>query len=416
MMPGVGTLGGPLGDERKRVWQRVVLIAAVGGQLFLAGDWYAFAAVVPFVAKELTLTATEVGLVQGAFAATYAIGMLIWSPLSRSVAARHLFAIGLLGSGAAMVLQSAAGSFPVLIGARFLIGFFDAAVWLGTMKLIIMWFAPSERGSKMALLLAAFSLAITLDFAVGIPMAQSLGWRYFFALLAGVTIAVGFGGFALRDNPEQTGQPALADGSPRSLGEVFKARYIYISGFAIFGATFALSATATWAVPGFIAVQGMPAENGAPIGMVMGLSQVLALVGGGYLTDRIGERSIMIRIGSFLCAVAAAAFALAMSVPGLAMPSLLAVTALGGLSVFSGGAIFSFLAERYPPALATESIGYAEVFGILATFAAPAMMGIIIDATSSFVAAFAAFAIVECLVFLLLIAMCWKKMPAPPKS
>ncbi len=136
-------------------WQRYALCIAVLGQLFLAGDWYGFAAVITFVSKDLSLSPTEAGFIQGAFAITYCAGMLFWSPFARHWSSRKLFAIGLLGTGVFMLAQAMAGNFTEMVAARLLIGFFDAAVWVGTMKLIVGWFPASRHGATMGILLAA---------------------------------------------------------------------------------------------------------------------------------------------------------------------------------------------------------------------------------------------------------------------
>ena len=74
-------------------------------------------------------------------------------------------------------------------------------------------------------------------------------------------------------------------------------------------------------------------------------------------------------------------------------------SALSGLAVLGGGAIFSLMSEKYPDSLAPAAIGYSEVFGILASFAAPWSMGAVIQASGgSFAAAFVLFALVEAVV------------------
>ena len=65
--------------------------------------------------------------------------------------------------------------------------------------------------------------------------------------------------------------------------------------------------------------------------------------------------------------------------------------ALSGLVVLGGGAIFSLLSEKYPPALAPAAVGYADVFGILSSVVAPWLMGMITGASAdAFTGAFAA--------------------------
>jgi nitrate/nitrite transporter NarK len=81
-------------------------------------------------------------------------------------------------------------------------------------------------------------------------------------------------------------------------------------------------------------------------------------------------------------------------------------SALSGLAVLGGGAIFSLMSEKYPDSLAPAAIGYSEVFGIMASFAAPWSMGAVIQASGgSFTAAFVLFALVEAAFLVLLMIL-----------
>lgn len=402
----------PQHRQTLRNWQTFALIMAVLGELFLAGDWYGFAAVIPFVSKDLHLDAGQAGFAQGAFAITYSLGMFIWSPIGRRVAARWLFAIGLIGTGIFMALQASVHDYGVLILYRLLIGFFDAAVWVATMKLIVGWFPMHRHGATMGILLAAFSLAITLDFAVGIPVSAGYGWRYFFLGLGCLTILIGLIGLVgVRGGLRDVGFPGFAwndgradHGRQAPLSLVFRSKWLYVGAFAIFGDTFALAATATWVVPAFIHVQGMAPASGATIGTLMGLSQIVFLLIGGWLSDRM-RRTHMLQIGALLAILSALTFAAAVT---WAMPwgLLLAIAAVSGVAVFSGGAIFSLISEKYGEDLGATAIGFAELGGILSTLIAPWLLGVVIDATHSFTTAFVVFVLVEVaiLIFLLIAA------------
>lgn len=394
-----------------RNWQIYALVLGVLGELFLAGDWYGFAAVMTFVSESLHLSPTEAGFVQGAFAITYSAGMVFWSPFGRKWSARRLFTIGLLGTGVFMLAQSYAHSFGSLVAARLLIGFFDAAVWVGTMKLVVGWFPVERHGTTMGLLLAAFSLAITFDFAIGIPVAVTYGWRYFLAGMGVLTILVGLlGALTMKGNPREVGiagfqwSPGGDDHHHANvpLSRIFRSRWLYVAWLAIFGDTFALAATATWVVPAWIKLQGMPVASAATIGTLMGLSQVAFLLVGGWLSDRM-SRMTMLKLGSVLSVISALSF-VAATQTSMSWAALIGITAFSGVAVLSGGAIFSMVSEKYGEALAASAIGYAELGGIVSTFVAPTLMGWTIDLTGSFTAAFVAFLAVEVIILVALLA------------
>jgi MFS family permease len=394
------TIAGAVSVPRIANWAKVMLVMAVLGEMCLAGDFYGFAAVMPFVSKSLNLNPGQAGLVQGAFGVTYAIGMFVWAPLGRRMSSRVLYVIGLGGSGLLMLVQAHAASFESLLALRLVIGFFDAAVWVGSMKIILEWFPVKRQGLMMGIILAAYSLAITLDFAAGIPYTIAHGWPQLFSLLGVLTLIVG--GIALvfsrtgpYADPHATASSGNAAGG-NNIGAIFRSRWLYIGILAIFGDLFALAASATWVIPNFIKTQGLPVAMAATVGAVLGLAQIGFLLVGGWVADKIARETVL-KIGAVL-ALAAALMCLATTIWTMPVPVLMLVAVLCGVAVFSGGAIFSLVGERFGPSLGAPATAYAEVGGVLATFVAPALMGFILEWSDSFTAAFWAFVAVEAIV------------------
>jgi len=137
----------------------------------------------------------------------------------------------------------------------------------------------------------------------------------------------------------------------------------------------------------------------APLfGTLMGLSQVFFLLLGGYASDRYTRVGVM-RLGMLLTILAALACVLAAWQP-LPHSGLLAVAFLCGVGVFHGGAIFSYVGERYGVNLGPCAAGYAEMGGVFATFVAPSLLGLLLSLTGSYIWAFGSFLAVEVLVLL----------------
>lgn len=393
-------------------WQALMLVIGILAEMLLAGNWYGFAAVLTQVTHDLALTPAQAGLVQGIFAITYCAGMLIWSPLVRRISARAAISGGLIGSGLFMGLQGSASGAEGLMAARLAVGFFDGAVYVGTMKLVFAWFPVRRHGAVIAALLAAYSLAILLDFAIGVPVAQHYGWRTFFYGLAVGTLVVGLASLLfVRADPVDAGMLGFRwhDESERRierkapLSSVLRSRWLYVCGASIFGATFALSATATWVVPAFVAVQNMPIANAAQIGITLGLSQIFFLLVGGWTADRV-SRTAFVKLGAALATVSALVFLPAMQ-QAYSWPVLLCLVALSGVAVLAGGATFSLASEKFGRDLAPSAIGFSQIFGVMSSFLAPALMGWIIGASHSYAAAFAAFGAVEFAAFVIILVL-----------
>jgi len=397
--------------DRSRIknWQWGILALAILAEIFLAADWYGFAAVLTFVSKDINLQPWEAGFAQGIFAIAYGLGMFFWSPISRTMSSRRMLVIGLFGSGIGMAIQAYVQNFAELVVLRIIIGLFDAAVWTGNIKLMVGWWPESRRASIMGIILAAYSLAITADFAIGIPLTIAFGWRTFFGVLAILTLIVGVLDLIwVRDNPQEIGikgfvwdpgKPVSTEKTP--LWEIFKSRWVYVGALGIGGCTFALSGTATWVIPTYIKVQGMPVEYAALVGTAMGLSQVVFLTIGGYVTDWLDNRTAILKFGAFLGVLVGLSFVLT-AVNPMGFGPLLLVAALSGAAVFSGGAIFSLMSQKYPDRVVPAAIGYAEVIGVFATFLSPSLMGAVINVTGSFAWAFVAYTLCEVVVLIVM--------------
>jgi MFS family permease len=338
--------------------------------------------------------------------------MFFWSPVSRTMTSRRMLVIGLIGSGIGMAVQVYVQNFAELVVLRIIIGFFDAAVWTGNIKLMVGWWPESRRASIMGIILAAYSLAITMDFALGIPLTIAFGWRTFFGALAAGTLVIAVLDLVFaRDNPQDIGikdflwEPAKPlVSSQTSLWEIFKSKWIYVGALGIGGCTFALSGTATWVIPTYIKVQGMPVGYAALVGTAMGLSQVVFLIVGGYVTDWFDNRPAILKFGALLGVLSGLSFVLA-AVNPMGFGLLLTIAGLSGVSVFSGGAIFSLLSQKYPDRIVPAAIGYAEVMGVFATFLSPSLMGAVINVTGSFAWAFIAFTICEVAVLIVMLVL-----------
>ncbi|MNN37010.1 Major Facilitator Superfamily protein [compost metagenome] len=146
----------------------------------------------------------------------------------------------------------------------------------------------------------------------------------------------------------------------------------------------------------------MAPHAAATVGTLMGLSQVVLLLLGGYYSDLLRRRVLMLKVGAALSLLSG--LSLVMTVMyGLPYVGLLLVASVSGVVVFSGGAIFALISEKYGDQLGGSAIGYAEMVGISSTFVAPALLGAVIESTGSYVAAFATFVAVQLVILLALL-------------
>ena len=152
------------------------VLAAVSAALFVDALLYgAVVPILPLYARELGVSAAAIGVL---FAA-YAVGLLVATPVLAAVAdrfgRRRPLLAGSFGLTAATLLFAAAGSYPLLVAARFLQGAAAAAVWTAGVALVAATVPPRRLGAAMGVAMASMSAGLILGPAAGGLLAEAAG-------------------------------------------------------------------------------------------------------------------------------------------------------------------------------------------------------------------------------------------------
>lgn len=182
---------------------------AVGG--FAIGTTeFATMSLLPFFARDLGIDATTAGHAISA----YAVGVVVGAPVLAILAARYskrLLLVALMGLFAVgNGLSGLAGSYEQMLGFRFLAGLPHGA-YFGIAALVAAGLVPTEQRTKAV---ARVMLGLTAATIVGVPVAnflgQAVGWRWVFALVAGLALTTALLVFILapRDESDPAASPA----------------------------------------------------------------------------------------------------------------------------------------------------------------------------------------------------------------
>src|SRR4051794_20027108 len=139
------------------------------------------------VQRELGLTNTQVGALQSAFFATYALAQL--SFLAGWVVGRfHVgWALGvgfLLWSGATG-LTGIAGSFAFIFTLRLLLGIGESVTYPSYSRILASEYPEHHRGFANAMIDAGTKVGPALGILIGGLLVAEVGWRIFFFVLGG---------------------------------------------------------------------------------------------------------------------------------------------------------------------------------------------------------------------------------------
>ncbi len=276
------------------------------------------------------------------------VGML----LDRFGPRRLMTTAALMCSVGCVIFALSSGITGVAIG-RFVIGAAAAFSLVGAMAVAGLWF-PAQRFALLS------GLAMMMGMMGGVfgqapfrLVIEALDWR-------GAVLALAVGGLAIacaawatvRDRPQaaRTRTPVFS-----GLGHVARNRQIWLIAIAGLGTTGPLLGfSGLWGVPYFVSTLGIDRTAAASITSMMFLGWAAGAPLIGWASDHIGRRRAPLMLGLVLCTVTMSAM---LYVPGLSVPTLMALCFLcgfGGASQITG---FAAARENNPPALSATAIG-----------------------------------------------------------
>lgn len=276
------------------------------------------------------------------------VGMLI----DRFGPRRLMTAAALMCGVGCIIFALSPGITGVAVG-RFVIGASAAFSLVGAMAVAGLWF-PAQRFALLS------GLAMMMGMLGGVfgqapfrLVVEALDWRDAVLALAVGGIAIAFAAWlTVRDRPHETrARPPVFAG----LGRVARNRQTWLIAIAGLGTTGPLLGfSGLWGVPYFVATLGIDRTAAASITSMMFLGWAAGAPLIGWASDHIGRRRAPLMLGLVVCTATMSAI---LYVPGLSIPTLMALCFLcgfGGASQITG---FAAARENNPPGLSATAIG-----------------------------------------------------------
>jgi predicted MFS family arabinose efflux permease len=313
--------------------------------LFLIGtDLFVMSPLLPSITREFGVPAADGGWAVTTFAAAYLVGGPSFGSLADRTSRSRVLGIGLAVFALANLATALAGSFPVLLAVRALAGLAASGVTPSVYALVGSAAPPAKRATWLAVVTSGLLTALITGAPAGTLMADVVGWRGVFVVMAIASVLIlGFiWASALRPRrpaveasgpqaePAATAAPPPVTPPPAPVSTPLRLR--------------AVSVTTLWA----LAVYGIYTYLGTILTTIahltsgllaaalacFGLGAIAGNLAGGQLTDRWGGRTVSIVSLSAL-AVLDTVLGLTLDAPTAVLLPVLAAVALAAYPYFS---------------------------------------------------------------------------------
>jgi sugar phosphate permease len=329
----------------------------------------------------LGLSVAALGVFVTAFYVGYVICNALGGVASDRIGGRLTLTASMLSLGVCTFLFGFTTSILMGVVLQVLMGLAAGADYASCIKLIVSWFDRGSRGRAMGILLIASSLGVTATNAIVPTLAASFGWQGVYHVLGIITLCIGVLAFVLlRDRPSS--EP-IASAPPPPLWPLLRDRNVILLGLTGFAAFWGTWGFTFWANALMIRGHGLSAVEA---GFVMSLVGVAAIVGKplmGLLSDWWG-RPKWLTIGILTL------FAVMLLVFGTLTDRLAFQIAapLLGIGVFVYSPLLAVMvAEAAGAALAGSASGLLAGFWQLGSVIVPLVVGVVFQATGSFMVA-----------------------------
>lgn len=309
----------------------VFLLAYVMSQFYRAF----LAVIAPDLARDLGLSATDLGTISAAWFITFALFQFPVGLALDRLGPRRTVSLTMIVAAAGAALLGQAHSTLACIGAMGLIGIGCAPVYMGALY-VFGRTSPPRRFALLASWLTGLGLLGNLAAATPLAYAaRTLGWRASFLAVAALTLASAALVAILIEDPPRAAQPKSAEskGLLRELAGILSMRALWpMLPMMLVSYAIVVAERGLWIGPYLADVWGLGAIDRGNVALVMGAAMSLGALAYGPLEMWLGTAKWVVLAGGIVTAATLGLLAL-IPVPNLATATvLLAVVGAAGIS------------------------------------------------------------------------------------
>ncbi len=358
-----------------RPW--IVLLLCAFAVFFLTAANTAHSPILTLVMGDLNLNYMEGGLLTTAYFIGYALGQIPWGHLADRFKIGRVIALSTLGASVFTLLFGGAAQGPEAILWRFLAGLLGAGIFVPGVRMVSDWFPSEKRGTAIGFFGAASSLGPIFSAPISSLIATAHGWRWsiwFFTSLGLLSFLLSWTLLKEREKSKLSREESLKDWRG-----MLKQKSFWILGFDQFVRLGAIYALLSWLPTFLLETYGIDRFWSSLSVVVMNTVGILSNAVGGLISDRVGEKTVI--MGS-LTALIPAFYLMAVLKDQMVVWTIVVV--FGWFLNFVRGPIFAILPKLYGVQRAGRASGYQNTFAATGALALPFILGYAKDYTASF--------------------------------
>lgn len=342
------------------------------------------------ISKDLSLTATNTGIVLSIFFLGYAIMQIPGGLLADKFGSRKIVILSVFFLSLFTGLTGVVNSLAMLIMIRFLFGLGEGGFMPASTKAISETFPREERGRAQSILLSSGGIMAIVTPIIAAYLLTSIGWRPLFVGIAviGMTVVVLL--FLFLKLPQVTlsqessgGQIKQGENPLKTVLKMPLLWSIFVSFFAIYTIQWGLT---SW-IPSYLStVRELDLVSIGWAQSIPGIAMLVGMLLGGVIMDKVphGKEKWPGIIGTILIAVLMYFMFTATSTTNFIIFQTIVTFFIAIVIIL----LNAFLLKNTPTSVAGSAMGFVNVGGQLAGFFAPTLIGLIVDTSGSFDMAF----------------------------
>ena len=342
---------------------------------------------------EWDMSATQGGMVQGAFTAAFALSLLVASFLCDRVGAKSVFNVATLLAGVSAVLFALfATSFETALLFISLVGLSQGGTYTPAIMLVSANTPPARTASAVGWILAGMSAGYVVSISLSMALLEGHGYETAFMATALITVAGwGLGWLAVRQARDQRQNEDV----PELDSDRIMPRRARLLTLGYVGHCWELFGAWGW-IPAFLAAvilkddRMSAVELGLWTALALHLSGFFASFLSGYAADRYGVRRVLIAF-ALLGAVCSASIGW---LNDINIALLFAITAVYGFATIGDSSVLSAaMTQAVAPNKLGRALGLRSVLGVGAGAVSPIAFGVALDLAPSALAWGVAFSV-----------------------